>query len=248
MVIIFLLILCLISIYYYCNNFSILEKFQSANEIKIISINELKFGFLNQDDKDFLNMHQIKAFPLPLPLQNIKNPTTNLSKETLKEIDFLVEISDKITEKQKQSIEKYEKDTFNEFIKYCKINKLYYDFEYLQGIRDDIKALVYQLKEIYNRPRPYQLGFYLEKKIYCRQSNSFTPSYPSYRTLLSKTLANIISYNNPKFANNLHTLAKEVELSRLLGGYNYPSDNAVSLDISNILKDHIKYSENIKNK
>ncbi len=204
---------------------------------------------MSRVDLDFVKKHKIESFPLPLPLQSIKPPDLNMSEKTSKELDFLIEMTKKASDKQKEVIKKYEENVLGEFIKYCKTNKLFYDQKYLEQIRKDIRAFCYQLKIIYNRPRPYQLGFYMNKLIIPQPPKySFTPSYPSYRTLLAKTLANVLSYNNPKHASDLHTIAKEVELSRLSGGYNYPSDNTVSLKIAALLKKYIKYLEVPKKK
>jgi hypothetical protein len=220
------------------------EHFLSNNSNQVLDLNDMQYGTIDQVALNFAKNHKITSFPLPLPLQDIKNQKNNLSSETLKEIDFVLEISNKSTDKQKISADKYEKNILNEFIDYCKNNKLFYDTKYLTKIADDIKALCLQLKLIYNRPRPYQLGFYLGKVIVPRPIiNSATPSYPSYSTLLSKTLANVISYNNPKQANDLHTIAKDAELSRLIGGFNYPSDNKASLQLAAIIKKYIKYME-----
>jgi len=244
--IIYLFIICLIivSFIYFNGSLQSTENFQSDEFKNSIQLNELKYGYFDQTDHNFLQSHQIKLFPLPLPLQEIKQPSTNLSQETIKEIQFLLEMASKVTDKQRTSIAKYEKDVLTEFIDYCKTNNLYYDNKYLEQVKDDIKALAYQLKSIYNRPRPYQLAFYMGKNLIPQQINASSyPSYPSYRTLLAKTLANVISYNNPTHSSDLHTIAKEVELSRLLGGYNYPSDTKVSLEIAAIIKKYIKYFE-----
>jgi hypothetical protein len=211
---------------------------------QVININDLKYGTLNQIDLDFVQTHQVKSFPLPLPLSEIKNPQLNQSNQTLKELDLISNLSQNATTDQKKTVDQYEKDIFNEFLHYCQNNKLIYSLNYLEQIINDVKLLCYKLKIIYNRPRPYQLGFYLSKKIINRPIvHSFTPSYPSYSTLLSKTLANVLSYNNPAHTYDLNAIAKEIALCRLLGGFNYPSDNAVALEIAAILKNYIKYYE-----
>lgn len=244
------IILFIFCLYLIIKKFYLIEPFQEGQILEtalsqqVIKINDLKYGQIDQINLNFAQTHSVKSFPLPLPLQEIKAPPTNLSQQTIKELDFILETSKNITDKQKMTIDNYEKDILFEFITYCKQNKLFYDQKYLEQIRDDIKALSLQLKLIYNRPRPHQLGFYIRKNIIPRPIvTSNSPSYPAYSTLLAKTLANVLSYNNPKQANDLHTIAKEVELSRLLGGFNYLSDNKASLQIAAIIKKYIKYLE-----
>lgn len=235
----------LILIYYHTIKNQHIEYFVDDPYTKIIKINELKFGVCDSNTIDFINTHKVKLFPLPLPLHDMKLPTKNNDIETLKELHMVMETSKNISTKQKQSVIKYENDTLEAFTNYCKNHKLIFSEIYLKQMADDIKFLCYQLKLIYNRPRPYQLGFYVNIPIIPLPIiNSYTPSYPSYSTLLSKILAYCISYNNPNEDKNLHNMAKEVELSRLLGGYNYPSDNSTSLFIADILKKYIKYYEN----
>ena len=209
-----------------------------------IKINDLKYGNYDQMTSDFVKNHSIQSFPLPLPLNEMNQPPENLSQQTIKELDFLLNLSQNANDQQKKSADNYEKNIFDEFITYCHTNKLFYERSYLEQIQNDIKSFCLQLKSLYNRPRPYQLGFYIRKNILPRPIvHSMTPSYPSYSTLLSKTLANVLSYNNPNHSENLHIIAKEVELSRLIGGYNYPSDNQASLQIAAIIKKYIKYLE-----
>src|ERR1700677_4328094 len=121
MIIVYVLIIGLTSVFYiYYIRRHVYENFQSNQLPTIIQMNNLEYGCFDQIDNDLIKSHQITSFPLPLPLQNIKQPAKNLSQETIKELDFLIEVSSKITNKQKQSIDRYEKDVFNEFVDYCK--------------------------------------------------------------------------------------------------------------------------------
>jgi hypothetical protein len=203
---------------------------------RVIAIDDLRFGNYTQNDQSFMDNHTIKSFPLPLPLYSLKSPSENLSPETVKELDFVVETA-KTAPKEKEI------EILEEYITFCDQNHLLYNRKYLEQVKNDIKAFSYQLKKIYGRPRPYQLAFYLSKPLAPPPILSTTPSYPSYSTLLAKTLANVVSYNNPNYSSDLHAIAKEVELSRLFRGVNYPSDNRASLDIALIIKKYIKYFE-----
>lgn len=224
--------------------------FENFQDIKVgsFSINNLKCTTFDQIQQNIINTYKISLFPLPLPLDTIKSPPPNLSIVVGKEIAFVEEMSKGISDEQKQAIDKYEKSVLNEFINYCKNGGLLYDKKYLQNVTNDINSLSLQLKSIYQRPRPYQLAYYMGKTIIPRPIiHAYTPSYPSYSTLLAKTLANVLTYNNPTHATNLHAIAKEIELSRIMGGFNYSSDNQASLQIAAIIKKYIKYFEITKN-
>lgn len=109
--------------------------------------------------------HQIQSFPLPLPLQEIKHPALNSSLETAKEIEFVLEMTTKPTDKQKIVIDKY---VLEEFLLFCQNNKLYFDIKYLKQLTDDVKTLCYRLQLFYGRPRPSQLAYYLGQPLRCR--------------------------------------------------------------------------------
>lgn len=236
------IILILIIIYIQPNR---IEHFVDTIKYPSININSIAFGSLDLINYDFVKNYKVKLFPLPLPLQNIKKPYMNDDQLTTKELYLVLNTSKDINDKQKQSVIKYENSVPEVFINYCRLHKLIYNENYINQVVNDIKFLSYQLKMIYNRPRPYQLGYYLNIPIRPLSIiHSNTPSYPSYSTLLAKILAYCLSYNNPSNEKNLHNIAKEVELSRLLGGYNYPSDNEASLTIAEIVKKYIKYFEN----
>ncbi len=236
-----LLLLIMIMIW----NRSGLEGFQSSQIVTFKSINDLKWGNLNRNDSDFIRQHQIWLFKLPLPLREVKAPMQNSDPDVLRELTLVREMSQGLTQVQKDSIRRFQTSVVDEFISYCQTQKLLFDREYLQQVSNDVRCLCYQIKAYFNRPRPYQLAYYLKQNLLpMPATGSDSPSYPSFRTLEAKTLANVISYNNPSFANQLHALAKQVELSRLMGGYNYPSDNRASLEIALILKKAMKFWEN----
>jgi hypothetical protein len=221
------------------------ETFQSSDPILFKSIDDLKWGQLNQIDSNLIRNHQILLFKLPLPLNQIQPPPKNSNPDVRRELTLVREMSQGLTQPQKESILKLQTSVVDQFTNYCQSQKLLFNRSYLNQVSKDIKCLTLQLKGYFNRPRPYQLSYYLHQNVLpLPMAGSDSPSYPSFRTLEAKTLANVISYNNPDHATQLHAIAKQVELSRLMGGYNYPSDNRASLEIALILKKAMKYWEN----
>ncbi len=185
----------------------------------------------------------IETFQLPLPLQTFQGPSKNSSAATKKELKYISQLTHKRNaEHSKLAAEIEGGGTLKYFIKFAGTNGLMYDQVHLKKITKDVNTLAYLIKSYYNRPRPYQLGFLLNYNIN-PIAVAKTSSYPCERTLLAKVLAYQLSYNNQNYKDQLHAIAKQVELSRYYAGLNYPSDTMASLRIADILRDKMKYLE-----
>jgi hypothetical protein len=185
----------------------------------------------------------VYTFPLPLPLESVGAPKKNTSKVVLKELTYLAKLTaqTKQTDERRklcQSVE--QKGSLPIFLKYAGSNGLVYDKDHLVKVTKDVETLAYLLKSYYNRPRPYQLGFLLGKNI-SPAITADSSSYPCEHTMISKMLAYQLSKNNHEFKEQLHSIAKRIELSRYYGGVNFPSDTVASLKVCDILRDKIKY-------
>lgn len=210
-----------------------------------IDVDDLEFSKkeLHPDKKN----RPIYSFPLPLPLENLKPPSKNSDKVVVKELDYLVKLTNqKGVEGRKKLCEKIEKEgVFMQFLKYAGSNGLIYDEKHLKEVAKDTETVSFLFKSYYNRPRPYQLGFLLGRRIdpvVLPESSS----YPCEHTLISRVLADQLIHNNPKHKQKINQIAKKIELSRYYGGTNFPSDTVGALKIAKIIKDRIKFL-NIKN-
>ncbi len=204
-----------------------------SKETFAIDLDKVQYGTITKKEQKLSN-RKIVNFKLPLPMSTISPPLLNSAKETKAELDYIIKL------KRPEKIPDF--DIYKTYLKYAGENGLIYDEEHLKSISDDIDTFGLKLKYIYNRPRPYQLAFLYQKPFHSTEK-LFSPSYPSTSTLKANVLTNVLSYNNPKHKTKLNAIAKKVELSRLLNGYNYPSDNEIAIKISDILKDRIKYLE-----
>lgn len=106
------------------------------------------------------------------------------------------------------------------------------------------QSIVYSLKAILSRERPYKIlehlnTFGIEMKDY---------SFPSGHSASSFSIATTIALNNPKLSIYVFTLAMIVGISRIYLGVHYPTDVAVgiflgvgiSLVVHLYLLDHIR--------
>lgn len=211
----------------------------SVEHFQNIDVDTMTYGTVSQKWTNVADQ-PIKSFKLPLPLGSIKPPPVNSSKTTLAELKYLSklttqDIHEKAAFLERDSVLKY-------FIKFAGENGLMYSEPHLTQANADVESLCTKLKLLYNRPRPAQLGFITNITINTVKQSE-TPSYPCCATMQAEVLAGLLSYNNPKMKETLNSISKKVELSRLYGGLNFPSDNITALQIADIILKNIKYLE-----
>lgn len=190
------------------------------------------------------NRH-IWNFQLPLPLENFKPPSKNSSESVKKELDYLYKLSKtNNVAAQQLAIDMEIKATsvLSLFLKYAGENGLMYHEDHIRKIADDSKTLAYLVKSYYNRSRPYQVAYLYNIPIIPVKLAEVS-SYPCEKTLTAKIIAYQLSYNNPEQSNNLHNIAKRIELSRYYGNMNFPSDTKASIELAELLRDRMKYFE-----
>jgi hypothetical protein len=115
--------------------------------------------------------------------------------------------------------------------------------QYLNQVSDDLGALVVQLKNHYQRPRPYQVAFYTEQDLHPYYSYSaVSPSYPSGHACQALFLFHLIGFHYEDKKEELLKIAKQVADSRIILGIHYKSDNLFGFQIVKelLLKDDIK--------
>jgi hypothetical protein len=115
--------------------------------------------------------------------------------------------------------------------------------EYLTKVTEDLGSFIVQLKNHYQRPRPFQVAFYTEQNLHPYDSVSAqSPSYPSGHAMQSFLIFNIIAYHYEDKKEQLLKIAKQIADSRIIMGIHYPSDNAFGIQVVKelMLKDDIK--------
>lgn len=182
----------------------------------------------------------VKMYKLPLPLDSI-SPPDNTPSKIKSELEFLSKIKPDTAVSQT-----YERDgVLSGFVKYAGENGLVYDESHLNSIDLDTETIAMKIQQIYGRPRPYLVAPWYGIVLRHQPIWNNGPCYPCSPVLRARMLAHVLSYNNPPHQPALFRLVKRIELSRLAGGYNYPSDIEAAVNISNVLKKHVKYLEAI---
>lgn len=220
----------------------LIQRHEYFTDEHMIDINKITFSKvpLKITERD-----KITSFPLPIPLESkIEHPLKNNDPQVKKELEFIHELTtnQQTPEKMAYALKIEQKGVLNEFIDYCGKFGLIYDDKHLTKLSYDLTTYCTKVQYIYNRPRPSQLAFIHQININ-PLSVSKTPSYPACQTFKAKVLAYVIGYNNPTKTEQLHALAKKIELSRLYGGYNFPSDNIAALVMADIFHKYVKHLE-----
>lgn len=220
------------------------EHFSNDTTDGMLDIDTITYGTTSPEWQKIAD-RPIKSFRLPLPLQSIEPPTKNSSKATLAELKYVSKLTtEQVSEDKRQVAREFlpHDGVLKYFTKFAGENGLMYSDKHLKQSNDDVETLCTKLQLMYNRPRPAQLGFIKQLTVDTVGQNS-TPSYPCCATMKAKVLSGLLSYNNPKQKDKLEAIAKKVELSRLYGGLNFPSDNIVALKIADIVLKHIQFLE-----
>lgn len=113
------------------------------------------------------------------------------------------------------------------------------------GIDSQTEALLFYLKEMVNRPRPYQLARYFGYPMFpLIRTDAMTASYPSGHALAGFVMSEYYARKFPKIAGKLRALGERIADSREVTGIHYPSDTAISRQIcklifeNNLLKEY----------
>lgn len=92
------------------------------------------------------------------------------------------------------------------------------------------------LKDVINRPRPYQLAKAYNLPLYpLIRTNAMTAAYPSGHALTAFVMADHYSKKHPEISEDLQNLGKKIANSREVTGIHYPSDTKISRMIADII-------------
>ena len=110
-------------------------------------------------------------------------------------------------------------------------NEEYINF--LADASEDLGALIMQLKNHYNRARPFQYAYYSKEKFNPYETLSGnTPAYPSGHASQSYFICSIVANHYEDKKEELMKLAKRVADSRIVMGVHFPSDNEFGIMIA----------------
>jgi len=225
---IYLITLSFFNFFYLC----LYHKIKTMDIIK-----ELRYGNLNMESLPYVSKETFftKYFDM-----FANTPYSNL-KETKEDIETIIDGQAEYMQrpnwrKYKKFMELADKDIHALFETEMKKIGVEYNGDFLEDIQEELGCLVMMLKQHYNRPRPYQVGYYTKQMIHNFNTISGnTPAYPSGHACQSRFLMKVVAFHNPSKREQLKELADKVAYSRIVLGVHYPRDNQFGFQIADKL-------------
>ena len=195
-------------------------------------IDSIKYGFPNRENAEFLDDKTIydKYYN-----DFINTPFfPNSSHETYRE---LLIISEQVNNGKDKSVDLYiDRKFYDYLIGQVKKQGINISVDTLSKIVLNVAPLIMRLKVFYQRPRPFQLGFYANIPLMPFASlPAQAPAYPSGHGCQSRYMALVLSHFFPDKEDFLIKLSDYVANSRVSIGVHYPSDNAFGQAIAEYL-------------
>ena len=226
------------------NNHRILE--QSSNKSdKNIDINQIVYGNAPIEFKDII---EDKNDPIRKWFEKegivdkiIKEAPLNDSETTKEDLDQLIELTENATGDD-ITFSRYADDQNN-------LPNLFIDLlnskgyeETMDGyfrIDNQTDVILNFLKDVINRPRPYQLAKAYNLELYpLIRTDAMTAAYPSGHALTAFVMSEHYSRKYPEIASEVRDLGKRIARSREVVGIHYPSDTKISRYICDVMFDN----------
>lgn len=126
-----------------------------------------------------------------------------------------------------------EKDHYGLWIKTLHNNGISVPKSFFESVAENTDGLLYTLKYHYNRPRPFQLGYYhgiqVNPTIY---TNANSPAFPSGHAMEARLFSLILSEKYSFAAEKIMSFGNKIAESRLNAGVHYPSDTEFGFEIA----------------
>lgn len=214
-----------------------------------MQLNDIKFGNPNRQHLIYLSSENYLDSLLP-ELSSYEFPP-NESEKAKEELELLTQYTDFLAndEKLKRRFELYDLE-FESYIIERIINQGADEKEVKELIIElhkDIVPLLVKLKFNFNRPRPYQLAYYVKPEFHpFRGKSADSPSYPSGHCYQAKIYAEVLGSRFPHYYQALQELATDIMWSRQYMGLHYPTDSEFALYVSDIVLKHPDFRKKYK--
>jgi hypothetical protein len=169
-------------------------------------------------------------------MELIESAPQNSSLTTQKELVDLVDLMSKTTPEELLFAQRAEEDYLLLWEEFLQKHQIPVSRTVLEHIEKQAEPLLFHLKDIINRPRPYQLAYYLGIKLYpLIHTDASSASYPSGHSLNAHLIAEIMAQKYPQLASEIRSFGDKIAFSREQVGVHYPSDGAISEKIAHII-------------
>ena len=214
---------------------SSVEKFTTFMEKEDINLDNIIYGTPSRSHLKTMKK-PVTLFDIEAKRINVKEPPSNSSKETKKELRALQDQTKNVDEKLKERINREDKNFEITFYEYLDKNDLDYDKDFIQAIIKEARVYVQHFKYRFNRPRPRQLGELVGIPVIQQKGGSSnTPAYPSGHAIQSRLVALFLGREHPEHREELLKIAEEIGINRIKGGFHYTSDHEAGRLVANDL-------------
>ena len=161
-------------------------------------------------------------------------PPINSSRETLKELHWLIDYNNGLVNEIMVKDGDDVKGSFREFLE---SKNLEYPKKYVSELIKDSGRIIYELKYKYNRPRPTQVAEFLQLEEFDTTTldSMHTPSYPSGHSVQGIFVARALGKMFREHKDELYEVGKMISESRLMARAHYPSDSKFGEQVGEIL-------------
>jgi hypothetical protein len=172
----------------------------------------------------------------------LDKPPENNSKETLSELKLISRETLNRTNKDIELVKIIDQDPDKLFIELTDSYNLKYPSAKIEEFYTLIKPIIFNVKSLWNRPRPAQLAKYFNIPIDIIITDTHhTAAYPSGHTVYSKLVSLIIKDLYPKISySKLNKIVDQTAKARIMQGVHYPSDNMASIKLTQFLFDKLQ--------
>lgn len=175
----------------------------------------------------------------------ISPPPTNVSDQTKTEIQYIIKETINIPSNVVKTILLIDKDPliiYKNILQQYNLDFPQKEFDMLYSILYDI---VYDLKILFNRPRPNQIAEFYNLNIDVINTDTHhSPSYPSGHVAYAALAEYLLSMKFPQLKKEFTEATRKVMLARIKQGVHFPSDNEASmLLVKNIFNDLLNYAK-----
>jgi len=205
----------------------------------VVNINSVVFA--PKDELKQPKYEEIDIFEEGWDSIKLDPPSENSSGQTKKELTQVIDESNNASDEAIKQYINCDEDA-NYYIKeYMEDSDLEFDEEEVDYIKSQCKPIGRHYKNMYNRPRPYQLA-----EEYNMELNKFktgtanTPSYPSSHALQSYVVANFYAKKYPEHEGNLRDMADICAWGRVQAGLHYPSDYKAGIKLADEVSKYFK--------
>ena len=162
-----------------------------------------------------------------------KQYPSNISIEVRYELTELRKRTTNISPADLEFATQSEKDHYGLWIKILHNMGISVPRSFFESIAENTDGLLFTLKYHYNRPRPFQLGYYhgihVNPVIY---SSANSPAFPSGHAMEARLFALILSEKYSFAADKIMNIGNKMAESRLNAGVHYPSDAEFGYEVA----------------